>query len=40
MQPGIPFVTMGLESEEWKIGIDQNSCAVESTAGNGAKEGE
>lgn len=40
MQPGIPFVTMGLESEEWKIGIDQNSCAMESTAGNGAKEGE
>lgn len=31
---------MRLESEEWKIGIDQNSCEVESTAGSGAKEGE
>ena len=40
VQAGIPFVTMGLESEEWKIGIDQNSCEVESTAANGAKEGE
>lgn len=36
----IPFVTMGLEAEKWKIGIDQNSCEVESTAGSGAKEGE
>lgn len=30
----------GIESEKWKIGIDQNSCEVESTAGDGAKEGE
>lgn len=36
----IPFVTMGLEAEKWKIGIDQNSYEVESTAGSDVKEGE
>ena len=40
MYPGIPFVTVGLQSEKQKIGIEQNSCEVESTAGSGVKEGE
>lgn len=34
MQHGIPFVTLGLNAGKWKIGIDRNSCEVESAAGS------